>query len=107
MLVGNRRLLYVIDKIQIGEGAAVLVDVGLAVGSDEDGADVGDAGDVGRNKLLPRLFVAGGYIQFIDMSRHFAEAIHEQRLAIGGPSDRRLADVEAGDWVRLAAFNGE
>ena len=45
-LVDLRQLLQVVDQIQIGKSAAIFVDVIVAVGRDEDGADVRDAGDI-------------------------------------------------------------
>lgn len=75
----------VVHQIQIGKRATVFVDVIVAVGSDEDGANVGHAGDVWRNQLLPKLFVAAGQVQPVDRGRDFAEPVDEQRAAVASP----------------------
>ena len=54
--------------------AADLVDVVVAVGSDEDGADVGDGGDVGGDEAFPEgLFVGGGEVEAIHGAGNLAE----------------------------------
>jgi hypothetical protein len=49
------RLLDALDQIEVGKRAAVFVDVGLAVGSDQDWAQVSNTCRICRHKRLPRL----------------------------------------------------
>ena len=49
---GGVQLLKVIHQIQVGKRATAFVDIVIAVGSDGDGANVGDARHVRWNELF-------------------------------------------------------
>src|ERR1022692_1027068 len=72
------RLLDVIDQIQIGKRTAVFIDVVISIGSDQNGADIGDPGNVWWHELLPGLSASRSQVQLVDFGRHFAKSIHEE-----------------------------
>src|SRR2546430_12426397 len=69
----------------------------VAVGSDEDGANSGDAGHVWGNQLFPKLFAARGQVQPVDRGGNFAKAINKQRATVAGPRDRGFSSAEGGN----------
>ncbi len=56
---------------------AVFVDVVISIGSDQNGADIGDPGNIGWHELLPGLSTSRSQVQLVDFGRHFPETIHE------------------------------
>src|SRR5208282_2092677 len=93
-----RNLFQVVHQVQVGERATVFVDIVFAVGGDEDRADVGDAGDIRRDELFPKLLVAAGQLQPVHGRRNLAEPVDEQRSAVAGPCDGSFTRIKAGNW---------
>jgi hypothetical protein len=96
-------LLHVVDQIQIRQRPPVFINVVIAVRGDQDGADIGDAGDIRRHKSLPGLSVSRRQVEFVDFGRHLAEAIHKYRAAVGGPIDRNVFDLESSNGSDFTA----
>src|SRR5437588_7008001 len=102
---GGVQLLKVIHQIQVGKRATAFVDIVIAVGSDGDGANVGDARHVRWNELFPKLFAARGQVQSVDRGGNFAEPINQQRATVAGPRDGSFSSIEVGNGPNLTAIH--
>src|SRR5215469_51998 len=99
------RLLEVVHEIQVGERAAVLVNVVVAVSGNEDRTDIGNTGHVRGDQLLPKLLLPGGQVQLVDAGRHFAETIDKQGAPVACPRDRSLSRMQARNRTNLSALH--
>ena len=70
-------LLDIVHQVQIREGAAVFVDVIVAVGGDQNRADIGHSRHIRQDQLFPWLLVSGSQVQFEDLSGHLAKVVQE------------------------------
>src|SRR5271166_2706798 len=99
------RLLEIVHEIQVGKRAPVFVHVVISVGSNKNGADIGNSRYIRWHQLLDHLFAASSQLQFIHRGRTLAQPVNKQRSPIAAPRDRSLTNSESSNRTNLSAFD--
>src|SRR5208282_5917526 len=101
------QLLEAIHKIKIAQRAVEAVDVGVAVGRHQDGADGGDAGGIERGDLLPDSSLSSIYFDAVNLGRDLAAAVKENGAAVLTPIDGHVSGFHSIDWTGIATCCGK
>src|SRR6516162_4938218 len=84
------------DKVEVGEGSMIAIDVGLAVGRHSNGADPFDAGGIRRHELPPKGSRSRRQVQPKQLGGQVAGTIDVEGVPVQCPFYRLFSSCEAG-----------